>query len=113
MSRAYYGILHYLCDYIVAIVGFDKSKVKYAIHVFVPQCFNACAKQEAKLIAVQLEKLKQKRTDADYKLGPIVSDSKCSDSIKYAQKIIDSDFENIKKELFAEAEKAAKARGWM
>lgn len=113
MSRAYYGVLHYLCDYIVSIVGFDKKKIGTAIHKFVYECFNVCEKEEAKYIANNLSKLKQKRTDADYHLHLVLSESKCKDCIKWAQKIINQNLKDIKSELFEVAEPRAKTRGWI
>ena len=65
------------------------------------------------MIGTQLGKLKQKRTDADYKLWLVMSDSKCKDCIKWAQKIIDSDLEYITDQLILEATKTAKASRWI
>lgn len=112
IGRSYYSILHYLCEYIAKVADFKKEKVGTQIHKFVPECFNVCQNKEAKLIAMQFNKLKQKRTDADYKLNKTINQSISDDCIRLAQKIINIDLNNFTEEIYQEAHKRATVNRW-
>jgi uncharacterized protein (UPF0332 family) len=97
VSRSYYGIFLHFRDYLLAHGIRKKKEPKKQVHLFVREVFNWSNSRVGSKLAEKLLDLNERRRQADYELGMIVTPEDAIDALEIAQKTI-SNYSEINNE---------------
>ena len=89
ISRSFYAVFHFFMNYVTAHLV---REPKHSAHKFIANCLQNCSAPQIKKVGVRFDTLRQRRRDADYRLGTEVSKNDGEDALAEAKSIM-SDYD--------------------